>query len=187
MTCKTRKLKYRKKRTRKVGGTLPEPANEPVLKEYTQDEVTYIQSSLVECNLTIQEVLDSMKIIHTFTPFIQGKYLTDIFTKIKDKPSNQRHYLVYTFLDRISTIIEQLIQVLEDEKITANMALPTSIKNELKNVNSEEVYNQGVNTYNQGTTSVSNVVPSVFSQTNYGSVINKLSSLSQHLMSLINI
>jgi hypothetical protein len=128
-----------------------------------------------------------MRLINTFKHFIQGEYLMDMFTKIKDKPSNQRHDLVYTFLDRISKIIEQLMQVLQDEQITADRryTLPSSIKNELKNVNYE-------NTYNQGTTAVANIVSDVpsassLASVNYGSVITKLGSLSKQLMSLISI
>ena len=155
------------------------------MKEYSEDEVKYIQSSLVDCNLNIQEVSDSMRLINTFKHFIQGEYLMDMFTKIKDKPSNQRHDLVYTFLDRISKIIEQLMQVLQDEQITADRRyiLSPSITPELKDEN------------NQRTTAVATLVSDVNSlastasqaSVNYGSVIKKMSSLSQQLMSLISI
>lgn len=176
MKRKTMKLKYRRNQTRKVGGTLPDTISMPVLnEEYTEDEIKYIQASLVECNLTIQEVFDSMKIIHTFKHFIQGGYLIDIFTKIKDKSSNQRRELVYTFLDRISKIIEQLMQVLQDEQITAD-TLPA--------VTSENYEN----TPTQNTTVMNTpIVTSVAKTDNYGSVIGQLSRLSKQLMSSINI
>ena len=109
----------------------------------------------------------------------------DMFTKIKDKPTNKRHDLVYTFLDRISKIIEQLMQVLQDEQITADRRyiLSPSITPELKDEN------------NQRTAAVATLVSDVNSlastasqaSVNYGSVIKKMSSLSQQLMSLISI
>ena len=126
-----------------------------------------------------------MRLINTFKHFIQGEYLMDMFTKIKDKPTNKRHDLVYTFLDRISKIIEQLMQVLQDEQITADRRyiLSPSITPELKDEN------------NQRTTAVATLVSDVNSlastasqaSVNYGSVIKKMSSLSQQLMSLISI
>ena len=135
MKRKTMKNNYRKNRTKKLGGTLPDK------NEYTESEVNYIQSSLVQCNLNVQEVMDSMRLISTFKHFIQGDYLIDIFTKIKYKPSTQRHDLVYTFLDRIGKIIQQLVQVLEDEQIKVDMSFN---KEKYENAYNDVVTNQDV-------------------------------------------